>query len=110
MAGCAFYGGVDSGRYECYREEPNLKITKYFWVESEVHVMFIVGAAVQSGCNVWIGKSESGLTYRHAYLIISVLILVLHAVFMCIDYYATEKAAVIRYCKRIKKKKSADGE
>lgn len=92
-------------RYKCYKAEPNLKITKYFWVELAIHILFIAGAAVQSALNVWVKTSSSGLTYRHEFFFISVMILTLHIVYMCIDYYATEKAAVIRYCKRAKKTK-----
>ncbi len=93
-------------RYVCYRDEPNLKITKYFWVESGIHSLFIICAVVQSALNVWIGISDSGLTYRHEFFFISIMILTLHIIYMCIDYYATEKAAVIRFCKRIKKQKN----
>ena len=92
-------------RYKCYKAEPNLKITKYFWVELAIHILFIAGAVVQSALNVWVEISSSGLTYRHEFFFISVMILTLHIVYMCIDYYATEKAAVIRYCKRAKKTK-----
>ncbi len=94
-------------KYQCYKAEPNLKITAYFWVESGIHVLFIVGAVVQSALNVWIEISDSGLTYRHEFFFISLMILTLHIVFMCVDYYATEKAAVIGYCKRIKKEGTA---
>ena len=97
-------------KYKCYKEEPNLKITKYFWIELCVHVLFIVGAVVQSALNVWIGLSDSGMTYRHEYLFVSIMIMVLHAVYMTIDYYATEKAAVIRYCNRIKREKNSSDE
>ncbi len=96
-------------KYKCYKEEPNLKITKYFWVELIIHVLFIIGAVVQSAFNVWIGISDSGLNYRHEYFFISIMILTLHIIFMCVDYYVTEKAAVIRYCKRIKKEKDSAG-
>ncbi len=93
-------------RYGCYKDEPNLRITKYFWVELAIHILFIIGAVVQSALNVWIGISDSGLTYRHEFLFISIMILTLHCIYMCVDYYVTEKAAVIRYCKRIKKEKT----
>lgn len=93
-------------KYECYKAEPNLKITGYFWVELSVHVLFIVGAVVQSALNVWIGISDSGLNYRHEFFFISIMILSLHIVYMCVDYYFSEKAAVIRYCKRVKKEKA----
>ncbi len=93
-------------KYERYKNEPNLKITKYFWVELGIHVLFIIGAIVQSALNVWIGISDSCLIYRHEFFFISLMIFVSHAIYMCVDYYATEKAAVIRYCKRIKKEKS----
>jgi len=97
-------------RYECYKNEPNLKITKYFWAELAIHSLFIIGAVVQSALNVRIGTGESGLVYRHEFFFISLVIMVLHVIFMCVDYYATEKAAVIRYCKRIKKEKSKNRE
>lgn len=90
-------------KYKCYKEEPNLKITRYFWIEMVIHVLFIIGAVVQSALNVWISIGDSGLIYRHGFLFISILILVLHIIFMCVDYYVTEKAAVIRYCNRVKK-------
>lgn len=92
-------------RYRCYKAEPNLKITKYFWAELGIHAFFIMAAVVQSAFNVWIGISDKGLTYRHEFFFISVMILLLHIVYMCVDYYATEKAAVIGYCKKIKRKK-----
>lgn len=91
-------------RYKCYKAEPNLKVTKYFWVELGVHAFFIISAVVQSAFNVWVGIGDNGLNYRHGYFFISVLILTLHIVYICIDYYASEKAAVVRYCKRAKKK------
>lgn len=94
-------------KYRCYKAEPNLKITKYFWVELGIHGLFIIGAVVQSALNVWIGISDSGLTYRHGFLFISVMIMVLHAIFVSVDYYVTEKAAVVRYCNRIKKEKNS---
>lgn len=94
-------------KYECYKDEPNLKITKYFWIELGIHILFMIGAVVQSAWNVWIEISDSGLNYRHGFFFISVLILTLHIIYMCVDYYLTEKAAVIRYCKRIKKEKIA---
>ena len=40
-------------------------------------------------------------------LFISIMILALHIIFMCVDYYATEKAAVVKYCNRIKKENSS---
>ena len=92
-------------RYKCYKAEPNLKITKYFWAELAIHNLFIAGAVVQSALNVWVEISSSGLTYRHEFYYISLMILTLHIVYMCVDYYATEKAAVIRCCKRVKKTK-----
>lgn len=91
-------------KYERYKAEPNLKITKYFWIELAVHSSFIIGAVVQSAFNVRIELSDSGLIYRHGFFFISIIILTLHIIFMCIDYYVTEKAAIIRYCNRIKKK------
>ncbi len=93
-------------KYKCYKDEPNLKITKYFWVELSIHILFIAGAVVQSALNVWISISNSGLNYKHEFFFISIMILTLHIVFMCVDYYATEKAAVIRYCNRIKREKT----
>lgn len=89
-------------KYKCYKAEPNLKITKYFWVELGVHAFFIISAVVQSAFNVWIGIGDNGLTFRHQFFFISAMILLLHIVYMYIDYYATEKAAVIRYCKKVK--------
>lgn len=94
-------------KYKCYKEEPNLKITKYFWVELAIHLLFIIAAVVQSALNIWVGISDSGLIYRHKFFFISIMILTLHAIFMSVDYYVTEKAAVIRYCKRIKKEKNS---
>ncbi len=94
-------------KYKCYKAEPNLRITKYFWVELGIHTLFIIGAVIQSALNVWIGISDSGLNYRHGFLFISIMILTLHIIYMCIDYYVTEKAAIIRYCNRIKKQKTA---
>ncbi len=94
-------------KYKCYKAEPNLKITKYFWIELAVHILFIIGAVVQSALNVWISLSDSGLIYRHEFFFISLMLLILHIVYMCIDYYVSEKAAIIRYCKRIKKEKTA---
>ncbi len=93
-------------KYQGYKAEPNLKITKYFWVELGIHILFITGAVVQSALNVWIGISDPGLNYRHEFFFISLMILTLHIIYMYIDYYITEKAAVIRYCKRIKKEKT----
>lgn len=95
-------------KYKCYKAEPNLKITKYFWIELVIHSLFIIGAVVQSALNVWIGLSESGLYYRHEFFFISIMILTLHIVYMCIDYYVTEKAAVIRYCNKMKKENCAE--
>lgn len=99
------FGLSYKNKYKRYKEEPNRKITKYFWVELAIHVSFIIGAVVQSAFNVWLGISDSGLYYRHEFFFISVMILVLHAVYMSVDYYATEKAAVIRYCNRVKREK-----
>ncbi len=92
-------------KYECYREEPNLKITKYFWVELAIHGAFIVAAVVQSSFNVRLYIDEDGLHYVHNFFFISAMILVLHIVYMCVDYYASEKAAAIRYCRRVLGKK-----
>lgn len=97
------FGLSYKNKYKCYKDEPNLKITKYFWVELGIHALFITGAVVQSALNVWIGISDSGLNYIHEFLFISIMILSLHIVYMCVDYYVTEKAAVIRYCNRVKK-------
>ena len=94
-------------RYIGYKNEPNLKITKYFWVELGIHISFIIEAVVQSALNVWIGISDSGLNYRHEYFFISVMILTLHIIYMCVDYYVTEKSAIIKYCRKIKNQKSA---
>lgn len=90
-------------KYICYKDEPNLKITKYFWIELGVHALFIIGAVVQSALNVWIGISGSGMNYRHEFFFVSIMILLLHIVYMCVDYYVTEKVAVIRYCNRVRK-------
>ena len=92
-------------RYKAYKAEPNLKITAYFWIELATHSLFIIAATVQSALNVWISISEEGLTYRHGYFFITFIIVILHIVYFCIDYYATEKAAVVRYCNRTKKRK-----
>lgn len=91
-------------KYECYKKEPELKISKYFWVELIIHTLFIVGAIVQSALNVRIEISDSGLIYSHGFLFISILILTFHACYMCIDYYVTEKVAIIKYCRKIKGK------
>ncbi len=101
------FGLSYKNKYKCYKAEPNLRITKYFWVELGIHALFIIGAVVQSALNVWIGISDSGLNYRHGFFFISIMILTLHIVYMCVDYYVTEKAAVIRYCNRIKREKTA---
>ena len=90
-------------RYKYYKDEPNLKITKYFWIELCIHIFFIIAAVVQSAMNVWIGISDSGLNYKHENFFISIMIMLLHAIYMCIDYYASEKVAIIRYCNRIKR-------
>ena len=90
-------------KYKCYKAEPNLKITAYFCIEMGIHSSFIIAATVQSALNVWISIGESGMTYRHEYFFITLMILVLHIIYMCVDYYMSEKAAVIRYCKRINK-------
>lgn len=89
-------------KYKCYKVEPNLKITKYFWVELAIHIFFITVACVQSALNVWIEINNSGLSYRHEFFFISLMILVLHAIYMCIDYYTTGKATLIKSCKAIK--------
>ncbi len=101
------FGLSYKNKYKCYKAEPNLRITKYFWVELGIHVLFMIGAVVQSALNVWLGISDSGLNYRHEFFFISIMIMVLHAIYMCIDYYVTEKAAIIRYAKRIKKQNVA---
>ena len=92
-------------RYKCYKDEPNLKITKYFWIELGIHIFFIIAAVVQSALNVWIGISDSGLNYKHGFFFISIMIMILHAIYMCVDYYVSEKAAIIGYCKKAKKDK-----
>ncbi len=92
-------------RYKAYKAEPNLKITAYFWIELAIHSLFIIAATVQSALNVWISISEEGLTYRHEYFFVTLIIVILHIVYFCIDYYATEKAAVVRYCNRTRKSK-----
>ncbi len=90
-------------RYKAYKAEPNLQITAYFWIELAVHGLFIAAATVQSALNVWISIGEEGLIYRHGYFFITALIFVLHIVYFCIDYYVTEKAAIVRYCNRKRK-------
>lgn len=87
-------------RYKAYKNEPNIAITKYFWVELSIHILFMIGAVVQSACNVWIEIGHEGFHYRHEFFFITALILLLHIVFMCIDYYATDKAAIIQSCKQ----------
>ncbi len=101
------FGLSYKNKYECYKAEPNLRITKYFWVELGIHILFIIGAVIQSALNIRIGISDSGLNYRHGFFFVSIMILAAHIVYMCVDYYVTEKAAVIRYCNRIKKEKTA---
>ena len=91
-------------RYRAYKAEPNLKITAYFWIELIIHGLFIAAATVQSALNVWISISEEGITYRHGYFFITIIILALHIVYFCIDYYATEKASIVKSCKKMKKK------
>ena len=93
-------------KYKCYREEPNLKITKYFWVELAIHCAFIVAAVVQSAFNVRLYIDEDGVHYIHSFFFISAMILALHIVYMCVDYYVSEKAAAIRYCRRVTRKKA----
>ncbi len=95
-------------KYKCYKDEPNLKITKYFWIECAIHALFIIGAVVQSAFNVRIGISNSGLNYRHQFFFISIMILTLHCIYMCVDYYVTEKASVVKYCNKIKKEKHTE--
>ncbi len=92
-------------RYKAYKAEPNLKITAYFWIEFAIHGLFIAAATVQSALNVWISISEEGLFYRHDYFFVTLIIVILHVAYFCIDYYATEKAAIVRYCNRTKKRK-----
>ncbi len=92
-------------KFKAYKAEPNLKITAYFWIELAVHGLFIIAATVQSAFNVWVSIGEDGLTYRHEYFFISLMIIVLHIIYFCIDYYATEKAAIFRFCKRKEKVK-----
>ncbi len=101
------FGLSYKNKYKCYKAEPNLRITKYFWVELGIHTLFIIGAVMQSALNVWIGISDSGLNYRHEFFFISIMILASHIIYMCVDYYVTEKAAVIRYCNRVKKETDA---
>lgn len=90
-------------RYKCYKAEPNLTITKYFWVEFAIHILFVVASVVQSAFHVWIEITNFGLNYRHEYFFVSLLILALHIIYMCIDYYSTEKAEIIKCCKKMKK-------
>lgn len=90
-------------KYKCYKEEPDLKITKYFWLEIIIHSSFIVVAIIQSALNIWIDINDSGLIYKHNFLFISLMILVLHFTYTCIDYYVTEKAYIVKYCNKFKK-------
>ncbi len=92
-------------RYKAYKAEPNLKITPYFWAEIAVHAIFIAAAAVQSALNVRLSITREGAFYRHEYLFVTLIIVISHVVYMVIDYYATEKAAIVRYCNRVRKKK-----
>ena len=62
-----------SNRYKCYKAEPNLNITKYFWIELAIHIMFIIAATLQSAFNVWIYIGDNGLIYRHEFFFISYL-------------------------------------
>lgn len=87
-------------RYRAYKAEPNLQITAYFWIELLIHSLFIAAAAVQSALNVWISIGEEGLVYRHEYFFITLVIVLLHILYVCLDYYLTEKAAIVRVCKR----------
>ena len=87
-------------RYKCYKAEPDLNITKYFWIELAIHIMFIIATTLQSAFNVWIYIGDNGLIYRHEFIFISLAILLLHIVYMCVDYYVTEKAAIIRCCRQ----------
>lgn len=89
------FGLSYKNKYKCYKAEPNLKITKYFWIELSVHILFIIAAVVQSALNVRISISGTGLNYKHEFFFISIMILLLHIVYMCVDYYVTEKAAII---------------
>lgn len=87
-------------RYKAYRSEPNLKIGVYFWIELSVHCAFIVAATIQSAFNVRILIDENGITYRHNYFLVSLIIFLSHIIFYCIDYYMTEKASLVSSCKR----------
>lgn len=60
---------------------------------------------MQSALNVWLSISEEGLTYRHEYFVITLIIIILHLVYFCIDYYVSEKAAIVKSCKRMRKRK-----
>lgn len=93
-------------KYKCYKEEPNLKITKYFWVELAIHCAFIIAAVLQSAFNVWLVIGSDGSSYRHDYYTISAIIVVMHIIYLFIDYYASEKAAAIRYCRKAIRKKA----
>lgn len=92
-------------RYQAYKAEPNLKITAYFWIELAIHGFFIVAATVQSALNVWLSINEEGMTYRHEYFFVTLMIVILHLVYFCIDYYVTEKVAIVKSCKRMRKRK-----
>lgn len=89
-------------RYQCYKAEPHLNITKYFWIELGIHTMFIIAATLQSAFNVWIYIGDYGLIYRHEFFFISLAILVLHIIYMCVDYYVTEKAAIVKCCRKLR--------
>lgn len=91
-------------KYECYKIEPDLKITKYFWIETGIHILFISVAAVQSYLNVRLEISNTVLNYSHDFPLISIAISALHFIYVTIDYYATEKAAIVRYCRKMKNK------
>lgn len=87
-------------RYQAYKAEPNLKISASFWIELAIHCSFLLAATVQSALNVRIFLSEEGLIYRHDFFIISLVIFLLHISYVIIDYYATEKAAIVKSCKK----------
>lgn len=99
------FGLSYKNKYKCYKDEPNLKITKYFWIELCVHLLFVAASAVQSALNVWIEMTPSGMNYKHEYFFVSLLILTLHIIFMTADYYLTEKASIVKYCNKVKKEK-----
>lgn len=50
-------------------------------------------------------KREIEIKYPDEYFFITLAIVILHIAYFCIDYYATEKVAIVRYCNRTRKRK-----